>query len=256
MEGSINPMDEKKTVHFGNRLVLEDERQARVNEIFDSVAGRYDLMNDLMSLGMHRIWKRLVALETGLKEGESAIDVAGGTADIAMLMARRVKDSGRVVVFDINREMLKVGRDKCVDSGFLGNIRFVQGNAEEIPFPDNTFHAATIGFGIRNVTRLGAAFKEMARIVKPGGRVICLEFSHVKNPVLAKLYDFYSFSVIPAIGEAVTGNRDAYVYLPESIRKFPPQDELKKIMEDAGLYRVRYTDILSGIAAMHTGTKV
>ena len=182
--------------------------------------------------------------------------MAGGTADIAMLMARRVKDSGRVVVFDINREMLKVGRDKCVDSGFLGNIRFVQGNAEEIPFPDNTFHAATIGFGIRNVTRLGAAFKEMARIVKPGGRVICLEFSHVKNPALAKLYDFYSFSVIPAIGEAVTGNRDAYVYLPESIRKFPPQDELKKIMEDAGLYRVRYTDILSGIAAMHTGTKV
>ncbi len=249
-------MDEKKTVHFGNRLVPEDERQARVNEIFDSVADRYDLMNDLMSLGMHRIWKRLVALETGLKEGESAIDVAGGTADIAMLMARRVKDAGRVVVFDINREMLKVGRDKCVDSGFLGNIRFVQGNAEEIPFPDNTFHAATIGFGIRNVTRLGTAFKEMARIVKPGGRVICLEFSHVKNPALAKLYDFYSFSVIPAIGEAVTGNRDAYVYLPESIRKFPPQDELKKIMEDAGLYRVRYTDILSGIAAMHTGTKV
>ncbi len=249
-------MDEKKTVSFGNRLVPEDERQGRVNEIFDSVAGRYDLMNDLMSLGMHRIWKRLVALETGLKEGESAIDVAGGTADIAMLLARRVKGAGRVVVFDINREMLKVGRDKCVDDGFVGNIRFVQGNAEEIPFPDNTFHAATIGFGIRNVTRLGRAFKEMTRVVKPGGRVICLEFSHVRNPALAKLYDFYSFSVIPAIGEAVTGNRDAYVYLPESIRKFPPQDELKKIMEDAGLYRVRYSDILSGIAAMHTGTKV
>ncbi|MEK7679220.1 MAG: bifunctional demethylmenaquinone methyltransferase/2-methoxy-6-polyprenyl-1,4-benzoquinol methylase UbiE [Deltaproteobacteria bacterium] len=249
-------MDEKKTVHFGSRLVPEDERQARVNEIFDSVANRYDLMNDLMSLGMHRLWKRLVALETGLKQGESAIDVAGGTADIAMLLARRVKDAGRVVVYDINREMLKVGKDKCVDAGFLRNIRFVQGNAEEISFPDNTFHAATIGFGIRNVTRLGAAFKEMARIVKPGGRVICLEFSHVKNPVLAKLYDFYSFSVIPAIGEAVTGNREAYVYLPESIRKFPAQGELKKIMEDAGLYRVRYTDILSGIAAMHTGTKV
>ncbi|MBI5238763.1 MAG: bifunctional demethylmenaquinone methyltransferase/2-methoxy-6-polyprenyl-1,4-benzoquinol methylase UbiE [Deltaproteobacteria bacterium] len=249
-------MDEKKTVHFGSRLVPEEERQGRVNEIFDSVAGKYDLMNDLMSIGMHRLWKRLVALETGIKEGESAIDVAGGTADIAMLLARRVKDTGKVVVFDINREMLKVGRDKCVDSGFSGNIRFVQGNAEEIPFPDNTFHAATIGFGIRNVTRLGRAFKEMARVVKPGGRVICLEFSHVKNPALATLYDFYSFSVIPAIGEAVTGNREAYVYLPESIRKFPPQGELKKIMEGAGLYRVRYTDILSGIAAVHTGTKV
>lgn len=249
-------MEEKKTTYFGNKVIPEEEKRQRVKEIFDSVADKYDFMNDLMSLGTHRVWKRLVAMETGLREGDSAIDVAGGTADIALLMEERVGEKGSVAVYDINAEMLKVGRDKCIDRGVLKNIRFVQGNAEEISFADNTFHCATVGFGIRNVTHLERAFSEMARVVKPGGKVICLEFSHTENPLFGRLYDIYSFSVIPAIGEMVTGNRDAYVYLPESIRKFPPQEKLKKIMEDAGLYKVRYRNLFNGIAAIHVGVKV
>lgn len=251
-------MDEKKDnlTYFGNRLVPEGEKQTKVNEVFDSVAGKYDLMNDLMSLGTHRIWKRFIAAETGLRPGQSAIDVAGGTADISLLMADRVGKNGKVVVYDINREMLKVGRDKCVDRGYLDNVKFVQGNAEEIAFADDTFYCATVGFGIRNVTRLGKAFSEMRRVVKPGCKVICLEFSHPQSAVLGKLYDFYSFSVIPKIGEFITGNRSAYEYLPESIRKFPPQEELKKIMEDAGLFKVKYHNLFNGIAAVHIGTKV
>ncbi len=247
---------DKKLISFGSELVPEDERQTRVNEVFDSVASKYDLMNDLMSLGTHRIWKRLVASETGLKENESAIDVAGGTADIAMLMAGRIGEHGNVVVYDINNEMLKAGRTKCVDRGFLKNVIFVQGNAEEIAFYDNTFHAATVGFGIRNVTHLDRAFAEMRRVVKPGGKVICLEFSKPQSTILSSLYDIYSFSVIPRVGEMITGSRRAYVYLPESIRNFPPQEELKKIMEDAGLFRVRYRNLFNGIVAMHVGYKV
>lgn len=248
-------MSEKQTF-FGNKIIPEEKKEGLVREVFDSVASKYDLMNDLMSMGTHRVWKRIVAEETDLKPGESAIDVAGGTADIALLMRERVGEAGRVVVFDINREMLKCGRDKCVDKGVLKGLEYVQGNAEEIAFEDNTFHCATVGFGIRNVTHLDKAFSEMARVVKPGGKVICLEFSHVENELLGKLYDLYSFSVIPAIGEMVTGNRGAYQYLSESIRKFPPQEELKKIMEGVGLYKVRYRNLFNGIAAMHVGYKV
>lgn len=247
---------EKKLTHFGNSLIPEEEKVSRVKEVFDAVAGKYDLMNDLMSLGTHRVWKRLVAADTGLRAGEAAIDVAGGTADIALLMAARVGETGRVVVYDINSEMLRVGRDKCVDRGLLHNIEFVCGNAEAISFPDNTFHCATVGFGIRNVTHLDAAFAEMRRVVKPGGRVVCLEFSHPRSVMLNKLYDLYSFKVIPAIGEVITGNRSAYEYLPESIRKFPLQEELKNIMEAAGLYKVRYYNLFDGIAAVHIGYKV
>ncbi len=251
-------MDEKKDrmTYFGNRLIPEDEKKVRVSEVFDSVAGKYDLMNDLMSIGTHRLWKRMVAAETGLKPGQTALDVAGGTADISLLMAEKVGEDGHVVVYDINREMLKVGRDKCVDRGHLRNIQFVQGDAEEIGFPDNTFYCAAVGFGIRNVTHLDKAFSEMRRVVKPGCKVICLEFSRPQSAVLGKLYDFYSFSVIPAVGELVTGNRSAYEYLPESIRKFPPQEKLKKIMEDAGLFKVKYHNLFNGIAAIHVGTKV
>lgn len=247
---------EEKTTYFGNAVIPEGDKEKRVKEVFDTVAGKYDLMNDLMSLGTHRLWKRIVADETGLRPGQSALDVAGGTADIALLMAEKAGDAGSVVVFDINSEMLTLGRDKALDRGFVKNIRFVQGNAEQIAFADNTFHCATVGFGIRNVTRLDRAFREMARVVKPGGKVICLEFSHPQNPVFGALYDFYSFNVIPVVGEAVTGSRSAYVYLPESIRKFPKQDELKKIMEDAGLFRVRYTNLFNGVAAVHVGYKV
>lgn len=247
---------DKKTTYFGNKVIPEDEKKGRVRDIFDSVAGKYDLMNDIMSLGVHRIWKRLAADEVGIRPGQSAIDVAGGTADIALLMAPRVGENGRVVVYDINAEMLRQGRDKCIDRGFLKNIEYVQGDAEAISFADNTFYGATVGFGIRNVTRLDRAFKEMARVVKPGSKVVCLEFSHTQNPLFTAIYDLYSFGVIPYVGECVTGNRDAYVYLPESIRKFPRQDELKAIMEGAGLSRVRYANLLDGVAAMHVGVKV
>ncbi len=247
---------EVKTTHFGTKVVREEEKQGLVREVFDSVADKYDLMNDLMSMGVHRLWKRFVAGITGLGPGQKALDVAGGTGDIALLMADRVWDEGSVVVFDINGEMLRVGRDKCMDKGYFDGLEFVQGNAEAIPFADNTFDCSTVGFGIRNVTHLDRAFAEMTRVTRPGGKVICLEFSHPTNKVFSRLYDIYSFSVLPNVGEMVTGNREAYTYLPESIRKFPPQDELKRIMEGAGLFRVRYHNLFGGIAAVHVGYKV
>ena len=252
-----------KMTHFGERLVPESDKRGLVNEVFDSVAPKYDLMNDLMSMGTHRLWKSFVVRQMRLRPGDSAIDVAGGTADIALLMKRAVGPSdsggrkgGSVTVYDINQGMLAVGRDKCIDRGHIKGINFVRGDAEEIAFADNTFHGAVVGFGIRNVTHLELAFSEMARVVKPGGRVVCLEFSRPKSALVRRLYDAYSFSFIPAVGKAVTGNRYAYVYLPESIRRFPPQEELKAIMESAGLYKVRYYNLFNGIAAVHVGVKV
>ncbi len=247
---------EEKTTHFGTRIVPEKDKEGLVREVFDTVAGKYDIMNDLMSMGTHRLWKRDLARETGLHAGQCALDVAGGTGDIALLMASQVGAAGKVVVYDINGEMLREGKKKCVDRGFIRGIDFVQGNGESISFPDNTFHAVTVGFGIRNVTHLERAFSEMTRVVKPGGRVICLEFSHVKNPILKRLYDAYSFSLIPAVGERVTGNRDAYVYLPESIRQFPTQEKLREMMLRSGLWKVWYRNIFGGIAALHIGVKV
>jgi len=247
---------EEKTTHFGTRVVPENEKEGLVREVFDTVAGKYDLMNDLMSMGTHRLWKRNLIRETGLHKGQRALDVAGGTGDIALLMAGQVGASGKVVVYDINGEMLGEGKKKCIDKGFIKGLDFVQGNGESISFPDNTFHAVTVGFGIRNVTHLEKAFSEMTRVVKPGGRVICLEFSHVKNPILKKLYDAYSFSFIPAVGERVTGNRGAYLYLPESIRQFPTQEKLREMMLGAGLWKVWYRNIFGGIAALHIGVKV
>jgi len=249
-----SPRGERKT-SFGFKEVDEKDRQNLVQDVFTSVANKYDLMNDLMSMGAHRLWKRLLISKTGLKEGGTALDVAGGTADIAILMADKVGKTGHVTVFDINEEMLKEGKKKCVDRGYVKNIDFVQGNAEEIPFDDNTFDVATVGFGIRNVTRIDKAFSEMARVVKPGGKVLCMEFSKPTLKPFEVLYDAYSFGVIPAIGEAVTGDRDSYQYLVESIRKFPPQEELKKIMEGAGLSNVRYYNILTGVVAIHVGLK-
>ncbi|MCK4739367.1 MAG: bifunctional demethylmenaquinone methyltransferase/2-methoxy-6-polyprenyl-1,4-benzoquinol methylase UbiE [Deltaproteobacteria bacterium] len=247
-------MDKEKTF-YGRELIPKEEKKPRIKDLFTSVAGQYDLMNDLMSFGIHRLWKRSVARATGLKKGERAIDVAGGTADIAMLLKDRVGEDGSVVVYDLNIEMLEIGREKCIDKGLLKNITYIQGDAENISFEDNTFHSATIGFGIRNVTDLKKAFTEMTRIVKPGGRVVCLEFSHVKSQTLSLLYDIYSFKVIPAVGEAITGNKGAYEYLTESIRKFPPQDELQSIMKSSGLFRVRYQNLFGGVAAIHTGIK-
>jgi demethylmenaquinone methyltransferase/2-methoxy-6-polyprenyl-1,4-benzoquinol methylase len=251
--------EDKKKTHFGFRDVDRDEKKGLVNQVFDSVAGKYDLMNDLMSLGTHRLWKRYMLSELGLKPGQKIIDVAGGTADIAILMAGEAAADGKggeVTVFDINLDMMRLGRDKAVDSGFVKEIRFVQGDAEAISFVDNSFDVATIGFGIRNVTDIPKALSEMARVVRPGGKVACLEFSKPVNRAFGKLYDAYSFGVIPAIGDAVTGDRGSYVYLAESIRRFPPQEEFKRMMEEVGLYRVRYHNIFGGIAALHMGYKV
>ena len=245
-----------KTTHFGNKVVPEEEKKGMVKDVFTTVAGKYDLMNDLMSFGTHRLWKRFVAERTGLNPGDRAIDVAGGTGDLARLMARKVGERGRVVVYDINREMIEVGRDRSIDKGFLKDIAYVQGDAEEIGFDDNSFHCATIGFGIRNVTHIDRAIRELMRVVKPGGRVICLEFSRPTSKLMNTLYDLYSFKIIPEIGDAITGNKDAYLYLPESIRKFPDQETFKKMMEDAGLFKVRYYNLFNGVAAVHIGTKV
>jgi demethylmenaquinone methyltransferase/2-methoxy-6-polyprenyl-1,4-benzoquinol methylase len=252
----VSSVKEGKKTFFGNKLISEEEKEGRVRELFTSVAGKYDLMNDLMSFGTHRLWKRFLAMNTGLRPGDKALDVAGGTADLAILMASQVGESGEVVVYDINMEMLEVGRKKCIYRGLGKKVQYAQGNAEAIPFEDNTFHCATVGFGIRNVTRPEKAFGEMARVVKPGGRVVCLEFSHPTNRLFARLYNLYSINVIPRIGKVVTKNRDAYVYLHESIRKFPDQEMLKSIMEGVGLYNVRYHNLFNGIAALHIGEKV
>lgn len=249
-------MQDKNTTHFGSKTIPVEEKQHRIRDIFSSVADKYDLMNDLMSFGVHRIWKRFFVEKARLKSGDAVIDVAGGTADIAILMAREIGERGRVVVYDINKEMLDVGKMKCIDRGFLKNIQYVQGNAEEISFPDNTFNAATVGFGIRNVTYIEKAFREMVRVVKPGGRVMCLEFSHPKSKLFSKVYDLYSFRIMPEIGDIITGNRGAYTYLPESIRKFPTQEELKKMLEGVGLFNVRYYNLFNGIAAVHVGIKI
>ncbi|MEE9542947.1 MAG: ubiquinone/menaquinone biosynthesis methyltransferase, partial [Thermodesulfobacteriota bacterium] len=196
-------MSEKET-HFGNKSVPVEEKKGLVKEVFDSVALKYDLMNDLMSLGTHRLWKRFVLEKTGLRPGQKAIDVAGGTADIAIGMANQVGTEGRVTVFDINHEMIKLGKDKCIDQGLLKNVAYTQGDAEAIPFADSTFHLSIIGFGIRNVTRIDVALREMARVTKPGGKVMCLEFSQPRGEAFRKLYDLYSFKILPSIGELVT----------------------------------------------------
>ncbi len=248
--------EKKEKVSFGFKEVPTDERQKLVGEVFSSVADKYDIMNDAMSLGVHRLWKRSFVRKAKLRPGMKCLDVAGGTGDIAMLMAKQVGEKGDVTVFDINKSMLDVGVDRVVDHGFVGNIKFVQGNAEDLPFEDETFDVATVSFGIRNVTRLEKAFKEMTRVVRVGGKVMCLEFSHPTNKLLSTVYDFFSFSVIPEIGELVAKDRESYQYLVESIRKFPDQEKLKKILEDCGLYKVKYTNLTNGVAAIHVGHKV
>jgi demethylmenaquinone methyltransferase/2-methoxy-6-polyprenyl-1,4-benzoquinol methylase len=245
-----------ENVSFGFKEVPAEERQKMVGKVFSNVAGKYDLMNDAMSLGVHRLWKRDFVRKARLRPGMKCLDVAGGTADIAMLMAEEIGEKGKVTVFDINKEMLDVGKDRVIDRGFIGPINFTQGNAEDIPFEDETFDVATVSFGIRNVTRLEKAFKEMTRVVKPGGKVMCLEFSHPTNKVFSKVYDFFSFNLIPEIGNLLAKDRDSYEYLVESIRKFPDQEKLKKILEDCGLYQVKYYNLTNGIAAIHIGHKI
>ncbi len=241
------------TADFGYKEVPADQKAQHVRAVFDSVAGKYDLMNDLMSAGVHRLWKRYALGQTGLRQGMSALDVAGGTGDLAAGMAEQVGDKGLVVLSDINAAMLEVGRDRLLDRGILRNVQFSLANAECLPFADETFDCVTIGFGLRNVTDKPAAIASMRRVLKPGGRLLVLEFSKPVFPGLKPLYDAYSFSVLPWLGRRVAGDSDSYQYLAESIRRFPDQEKLKTMMEDAGLEDCRYNNLSGGIVALHKG---
>ncbi|WP_428035772.1 bifunctional demethylmenaquinone methyltransferase/2-methoxy-6-polyprenyl-1,4-benzoquinol methylase UbiE [Amphritea sp.] len=241
--------------HFGFEQVKVDEKQAKVADVFHSVASKYDIMNDLMSGGIHRIWKRLTIEQSGVRRGNTVLDIAGGTGDLTMRFSRLVGSEGKVVLADINDSMLKVGRDRLMDRGITGNVEFVQANAEALPFPDNTFDCITIAFGLRNVTYKEKALASMARVLKPGGKVMVLEFSKTNNPLLTKAYDIYSFNLLPKIGKLIAGDEDSYRYLAESIRMHPDQETLKGMMEDAGLTQCKYQNMTGGVVALHTGIK-
>ncbi|TZF89785.1 bifunctional demethylmenaquinone methyltransferase/2-methoxy-6-polyprenyl-1,4-benzoquinol methylase UbiE [Cognatilysobacter lacus] len=243
------------TTHFGYRDVPVGDKQKLVGEVFSSVATKYDVMNDLMSLGIHRVWKRYFVATAQAKRGDRVLDLAGGTGDIAALLADRVGDTGEVVVGDINGDMLRVGRDRMTDRGRVGGLSWVQCNAQELPFPDGYFDLVTIAFGLRNVTDKDAALREMLRVLRPGGQARVLEFSQVTAGWFRPLYDFHSFNVLPRLGSMIAGDEASYRYLAESIRKHPPQRELQAMMDAAGFARTSYRNLSAGIVAIHTGYK-
>lgn len=240
-------------VDFGYQQVPAAEKAQRVRAVFDSVADKYDLMNDLMSAGVHRLWKRYTLSQTGLRPGQMALDVAGGTGDIAAGMAKQVGASGLVVLSDINAAMLEVGRNRLLDRGLMHNVRFSLANAECLPFEDESFDCVTIAFGLRNVTDKPAALASMRRVLRPGGRLLVLEFSKPVVPGLKPVYDVYSFSVLPWLGKRIAGDSDSYQYLAESIRRFPDQETLCGMMREAGLEDCRYHNLSGGIVALHKG---
>ncbi len=242
-----------QTTHFGFRDVPVAEKKKLVGEVFSSVAGKYDLMNDLMSLGVHRLWKRYFVGTSGVRRGDRVLDLAGGTGDIAVLLHERVGDTGEVVVGDINADMLGVGRDRLTNRGLVSGLRYVQLNAEALPFPDGSFELVTIAFGLRNVTDKAAALGEMHRVLKIGGRALVLEFSQVRPEWFRPLYDFHSFKVLPRLGQLFARDAASYQYLAESIRKHPPQDELQALMGSCGFDRCAYRNLSAGIVAIHSG---
>ncbi|HPD83443.1 MAG: class I SAM-dependent methyltransferase [Alphaproteobacteria bacterium] len=262
-----------ESTQFGTETVTPEEKTAKVRGVFDSVADQYDLMNDLMSGGVHRLWKNHLIRKIRPKAGLNYLDVAGGTGDIAF----RIKDAiekkilspsatnvappspqeeGSITLCDLNWDMLRVGRDRAIDKGWLNGFDWVTGNAESLPLPSDSIDVYTIAFGLRNVTRIDDGLKEAYRVLKPGGRFFCLEFSHVKNPLLSRLYDGFSFGVIPHIGQVVANDRASYQYLVESIRKFPKQNALKQRMIEAGFAKCSYDNLSFGIAAIHYGIKI
>ena len=251
----MNESDKSGTTHFGFRDVPRGEKQKLVGEVFSSVAGNYDLMNDLMSMGIHRVWKRYFVATAQVKKGDRVLDLAGGTGDIAALLKGRVGESGELVLGDINAAMLRVGRDRMTDRGNVRGFEYVQCNAETLPFPDASFDLVTIAFGLRNVTDKDAALREMLRVLKVGGQARVLEFSEVKADWFKPLYDFHSFQVLPRLGRLFAQDAGSYQYLAESIRKHPPQDALKAMMENAGFARCRYRNLSGGIVAIHDGFK-
>ena len=239
--------------HFGFETVDEAEKAGRVAGVFTSVASKYDLMNDLMSGGLHRLWKRFAVGISGVREGQRVLDVAGGSADLSRLFLKKTGRSGQVILTDINNAMLRVGRDRLLDQGL--NTPVAQCDAEHLPFPDNYFDCVSIAFGLRNVTHKEAALRDMRRVLKPGGRLIVLEFSKIIKP-LEPFYDAYSFKLLPKIGQFNANDADSYRYLAESIRMHPGQEELKAMMEDAGLERVDYFNLTGGVVAVHRGYKL
>lgn len=244
------------TTHFGFENVPRDEKSSRVRAVFDSVVERYDVMNDLMSLGVHRLWKRFTVGVSGVSEGQRVLDLAGGTGDLAYLLAGRAGRWGTVVLADINAAMLEAGRRHLVDAGLVGNIHYVQADAERLPFPESSFDCITMAFGLRNVTDMKAALGSIYRALRPGGRALILEFSRVTVPVVSRLYDAYSFRVLPWMGRVVAQDSEAYRYLAESIRMHPEQEELKSLLEDAGFEHCDYFNLSAGIVALHRGYKL
>lgn len=266
----MNPNPEKNW--FGGRRVSPAEKTGLVRGVFDSVAERYDLMNDLMSGGIHRLWKDRLIRDIRPRPGLQYLDVAGGTGDIAFRIKRAIEEGrnrktgnktkknadlpSSITICDLNPNMLEVGRARAIDKGWLHGFEWICGNAEDLPFPDNKFDVYTIAFGLRNVTHIDKALEEARRVLRPGGRFFCLEFSHVKDPLLARLYDLYSFKIIPKLGRFVARDEESYQYLAESIRRFPGQTALKNRMEEAGFHTVTFKNLTGGITAIHQGLNI
>ncbi len=244
-----------ETTHFGYKEVPVGEKQHLVGQVFDSVAEKYDIMNDVMSMGVHRLWKRFFVQTCQIRPDDQVLDLAGGTGDIAALIYPQLDERGRIVLSDINPNMLAVGRRRLIDRGMVRNLEFVEANAEQLPFEDNRFDLVTIAFGLRNVTHQDKALAEMLRVLKPGGKARILEFSRVQSSLLARAYDAYSFGLLPAMGQLVAKDAESYRYLAESIRKHPDQETLAEMMRQAGFSGVRYQNLNAGIVAIHTGYK-
>ncbi|MBU2987741.1 bifunctional demethylmenaquinone methyltransferase/2-methoxy-6-polyprenyl-1,4-benzoquinol methylase UbiE [Saccharophagus degradans] len=248
-------MSDEQTTHFGYEKVDVKDKARRVAGVFHSVAAKYDIMNDVMSGGIHRIWKQFTIELSGVRPGHKVLDIAGGTGDLTKKFSRIVGPTGQVVLADINESMLNVGRDKLIDSGVAGNVVYTQADAQYLPFPDNTFDCITIAFGLRNVTDKDLAIASMLRVLKPGGRLLILEFTKPQNALVEKAYDFYSFKILPTMGQIIAQDADSYRYLAESIRMHPDQETLKGMMDAAGFAQTKYHNMTGGIVALHTGIK-
>lgn len=248
-------MMQKNKTHFGFKQVDSDKKAGLVAGVFSSVASKYDIMNDVMSFGVHRLWKKIAMNHTGLKKGQRALDVAGGTGDLTLYLSKQVGSAGEVIISDINADMLEQARRRLIDKGIAGNIKFVEADAEDLPFEENFFDCVTIAFGLRNVTNKDRALCSMLRVLKPGGRILILEFSK-PMPGLDRIYDFYSFNILPMMGKLIVNDADSYRYLAESIRMHPDQDTLKGMMEQAGFERCTYHNMTGGIVALHKGFKL
>lgn len=248
-------MSSDQTTHFGFSTVPKDQKAEKVRAVFQRAAKNYDLMNDLMSLGIHRFWKYFTCEMSYVRPGQRVLDLAGGSGDLTKLMSKKIGKQGEIVLADINADMLQVGRDRLINAGLASQIQYVQADAECLPFADNTFHCILMAFGLRNVTDQGGALRSMYRICKPGGKLMILEFSVPQFKNLQRLYDWYSFAIIPRLGQLVSGDAASYQYLAESIRMHPNQETLKTLIEQSGFEDCRYTNLSGGITALHTAYK-